>query len=666
MQALGLNTVRMGEFAWSSFEPEDGRFTFDWMDRAIELANSHGIKVLLGTPTAAVPPWLYALHPDVLGASATGPYSYGGRKGYCTNSANYLAACARIVEALAEHYGSHRGVIGWQLDNEPGIPFQCLDANCEHAFQKWLAHRYGSLDELNRIWNGAFWSNHYAAWEQVHFPKNSGEGGWQPAITLDYREFFSDSYSNDLRRQAEILRRHIKDQFIYTNWPSTTWSVDVYKAGADFLDVTAWDNYVSAPGLTEYQHQYISCMNNDIARSASRGQRFFCAEQIAYLPPNANPDGLRLQAYLNLAHGGRGHVYFEWRRPTAGGEQYRPSFIKGFDGKLTPQGPALERIGREFAELGPKLSNATTTSDVALVYDFTNEFAQGFWSVGTPGDHYDSEASRFYSGLKSLQRNIDIVPLSADLSRYKIVAAPNLRLIDDADAQKLKAYVAAGGVLVLNYKAGTQHADCSMRNILAPGIFTDIAGVSSLTKLDLLEYSSAHGQMDSAHEAELGISFHGSNAVFAPRTVMEQLQPHGAETVAVFRGGRMEGLPAVTRTRYRKGWVIYSGTDSADHGFQEALAQLAGTAAQLPPLLSVPRGVAVTTREDADHVYMFVLNLVETKHDAVPLPQPMENWTEGGRRVTSLQLEPLGVALLVYARSASRAVTYAPAKETRS
>ena len=386
MQALGLNTVRMGEFAWSSFEPEHGRFTFDWMDHAIEIANRHGIKVLLGTPTAAVPPWLYALHSDVLGANALGPYTYGGRKGYCTNSAHYLDACASVVEALAQHYGNHSGVIGWQLDNEPGIPFECLDPNCERAFQQWLAHRYGSLDALNRTWNGAFWSNHYTDWSEIHFPKNSGEGGWQPAITLDYRKFFSDSYSSHLRRQAEILRRHIKDQFIYTNWPSTTWSVDVYKAGAEFLDATAWDNYVSAPGLSEFQHQYISSMNHDIARCASHKQRFFCAEQIAYLPPPARPEGLRLQAYLNLAHGSKGHVYFEWRRPTAGNEQYRPSFIKGFDGKLTPQGPMLERIGREFAELGPKLANATTISDVALLYDFTNEFAQGFWSVGTPGD----------------------------------------------------------------------------------------------------------------------------------------------------------------------------------------------------------------------------------------------------------------------------------------
>jgi beta-galactosidase len=392
-------------------------------------------------------------------------------------------------------------------------------------------------------------------------------------------------------------------------------------------------------------------MNHDLARCASHDQRFFCAEQIAYLPPNALNEGLRMQSYLNLAHGSRGHLYFEWRRPMAGAEQLRPSFIKGFDGKLTPQGPILERIGHEFAELGPRLANATTNSDVALLYDFTNEFAQGFWSVGERTDRYDAECSRFYAGLKSLQRNIDIVPLDADLDKYKVIAAPNLRLIDDAAADKLKSYVARGGVLVLTYRAGTQHTDASMQHILSPGVFTDIAGVSSITKLDLVEYSSARGQLDSAHEAQLGIAFNGSSEVFKPRIIMESLQLHGAEALATFRGGRMEGMPAVTRNRHQKGWVIYAGTDSGEHGFHEALAQLAASAAGVTPLLAVPRGVAVTTREDQHHVYYFVLNLTETPHDDIALPRQMENWMAGGRSVSSVSLDPLGVAVLAAAKT---------------
>jgi beta-galactosidase len=171
MHDLGLNTVRMGEFAWAGFETSEGKFDFAWMDEAIAIANQNHIDVILGTPTASVPPWLYQAHPDVLSGDRNGLYTYGGRKGYNTNSPNYLKASARIVEALAKHYGRHPGVIGWQLDNEPGFPFEAYDPVSERAFQAWLRARFGTLDALNRAWNGAFWSNQYSDWSQIHFPQ---------------------------------------------------------------------------------------------------------------------------------------------------------------------------------------------------------------------------------------------------------------------------------------------------------------------------------------------------------------------------------------------------------------------------------------------------------------------------------------------------------------
>jgi beta-galactosidase len=648
MRELGLNAVRMGEFAWALFEPAPGKFEFAWMDRAIALARRHDIDVILATPTASVPPWLYETHPDVLGGNENGPYTYGGRKGYCTNSPNYLKASARVTAALAAHYGRESSVIGWQLDNEPGYPFACYDPNCERAFRVWLRKRYGTITELNRVWNGAFWSNKYSNWDQIHFPKNPAEGGWQPAISLDYRRFFSDSFLHHLRSQADILRRHIKNQFVYTNWPNATWSVDVY-AGAEFLDATAWDNYVSAPGLSEFQHQYISGFHGDICRCAGPGQRYFCAEQIAYLPSNALDQGLRLQAYINLAHGSHGQLYFEWRRPRAGNEQSRPSLIKRFDGSINPEKPVFEQIGRELARLGPRLAGAITRADVAMLYDYTNEWSQGFWNIGNKGSHYDSEASRYYVGFKALQRNVDVAPLAADWSQYKLLIAPNLRLIDDATASRLRAFVAGGGILVLNFRAGTQNPDNSMRRVLSPGPFADMAGVIVESNLDLTDYSPAGGSLDRKLNNELGIRFEGNETVFTPRTILEAIRLQGAEPVATFRGGRMAGQPAVTRHRFGQGWVFYVGTDCGEDGFHETLARAVGATGDLSPLLAAPYGVEVTSREDANNVYYFLLNLTETARK-IPLPRPMTDMVAEQHGLTEVSLGPLGVAVLAAAR----------------
>lgn len=54
MKELGVNAVRMGEFAWSSLEPSPDRFEFGWLDEAIPLCHhyytgaSHGAPVTLG------------------------------------------------------------------------------------------------------------------------------------------------------------------------------------------------------------------------------------------------------------------------------------------------------------------------------------------------------------------------------------------------------------------------------------------------------------------------------------------------------------------------------------------------------------------------------------------------------------------------------------------
>ena len=60
MQAAGLNFVRMGEFAWVKMEPQEGHFDFAWLDRALKVLNAHGIRAVLGTPTASPPAWLDA------------------------------------------------------------------------------------------------------------------------------------------------------------------------------------------------------------------------------------------------------------------------------------------------------------------------------------------------------------------------------------------------------------------------------------------------------------------------------------------------------------------------------------------------------------------------------------------------------------------------------
>jgi beta-galactosidase len=283
---------------------------------------------------------------------------------------------------------------------------------------------------------------------------------------------------------------------------------------------------------------------------------------------------------------------------------------------------------------------------VVLLYDFTNEWGQGYGLVGNNNAHYDGEAYRYYNGFKVLQRNIDIVALSADLSSYKLAIAPNLRLVDQATVQRLHAFVAGGGILVLNHHAGTQNPDASMRRVIPPGVFAEMAGVIAESKLDLLEYSTQSGQLNTKLESELEIRFSGDEAVFRPRTILESLTLHGAEPIASFGGGRMAGKPAITRHRYQQGWVFYVGTDSADNGFHEELARIVGGTGNLSPLIAAPYGVEVTSRQDSETIVYFLLNLTEAAHSDIRLPRPMNDLLTEQSGVTKISLGPLDVAVL--------------------
>src|SRR5690348_16188879 len=157
MQAAGINVVRVGEFAWSRLEPQEGRYDFEWLARAIRMAQRHHIAVVIGTPTDAPPAWLTSRYPQVLRVGPDGRRAeHGGRRQFSYSSPLYRRFCRDIVTRLARRFGHDPDVIGWQIDNE--YTDESYDAATRAQFQRWLQRRFGSLAALNEAWNTAYWS----------------------------------------------------------------------------------------------------------------------------------------------------------------------------------------------------------------------------------------------------------------------------------------------------------------------------------------------------------------------------------------------------------------------------------------------------------------------------------------------------------------------------
>ena len=66
MKDMGIDVVRVGEFAWSRLEPRRDQYDMLWLERAIQTLAAEGLEVILGTPTAAPPTWLFDRHPQIV------------------------------------------------------------------------------------------------------------------------------------------------------------------------------------------------------------------------------------------------------------------------------------------------------------------------------------------------------------------------------------------------------------------------------------------------------------------------------------------------------------------------------------------------------------------------------------------------------------------------
>ena len=115
----GLSVLRVGEFAWGRMEPEEGKYDLDWLQTVVDRLHAGGISVILCTPTCTPPRWMLNRYPETRQVSPSGVReAVSSRCHTCKTSPLMREKNRQITEQLARRFGSHPGVVGWQLDNE--------------------------------------------------------------------------------------------------------------------------------------------------------------------------------------------------------------------------------------------------------------------------------------------------------------------------------------------------------------------------------------------------------------------------------------------------------------------------------------------------------------------------------------------------------------------
>ncbi len=487
MREMGLSTVRIAEFAWSRMEPSEGRFDWEWLDAAIETLAAQGLQVILGTPTAAPPQWLVQAHPDVLPVDAQGRVKpFGARRHYCFSSPSMWTASERIVTAMAQRYGQHPAVVAWQTDNEYG----CHDTTLSYspaaltAFRRWLAERYGSIEALNDAWGTAFWGVQFLGFEHVGFPVGQPTSAL-PTHAMDFRRFSSDQVVRYNRMQVELLRQHAPGRPVLHNFMGLFGEFDHHEMGQD-LDIAAWDSYplghvdTAATFLTEAERQQwartghpdISAFHHDLYRGIGHGRLWVMEQQagpVNWADWNALPlpGMVRAWSWEAFAHGAELVSYFRWRQLPYGQEQMH-SGLNRPDGQRDVGGEEAARVAQEIAQVAAALpadALATVSAEVALVVDYPSLWMTQIQPQGKDMAGF-GVAIRYYSALRQLGLNVDVIGPDADLSAYRLVVLPQSLHVSDALAQRLQQH---SGVIVAGPRTGSKTADLAIATPLPPG-----------------------------------------------------------------------------------------------------------------------------------------------------------------------------------------------------
>jgi len=214
------------------------------------------------------------------------------------------------------------------------------------------------------------------------------------------------------------------------------------------LDLASWDSYplgfLEQFWFTDKEkgqfarqgHPDVAAYHHDLYRGMCRGQnerRWGVMEQQpgpvnwAKWNPAPLPGMVRLWSWEAAAHGAEFCSYFRWRQVPFAQEQMHAGLLRP-DNKPAPGYAEARQIGRELRDID---LGEHGKSDTALIFSYDAD-----WMIRTQPQgadfRYDELTFRWYSALRQLGLDVDIVSPDADLRSYKLVVDPTLPHLGDA------------------------------------------------------------------------------------------------------------------------------------------------------------------------------------------------------------------------------------------
>jgi len=639
MDKANTNTFSLGIFAWSTLEPEEGVFHFDWLDRVMDNIAQKGGNVILATPSGARPAWLSQKYPEVLRTNGhREKMLHGGRHNHCFSSPIYREKVAIINRKLAERYHDHPALLMWHISNE--YSGECHCDLCQENFRLWVKNKYQTLEAVNQAWWGPFWSHTVTDWAQIESPSPIGEMQVH-GLNLDWRRFVTDQTIDFYEHEIKDIRSLSPNVPITTNFMADTYdlipfqSLD-YGKFAKHVDIISWDCYPAWHNDWETTADLASKVGfiNDLYRSLKQ-QPFLIMEST---PSGVNwhdvnktkRPGMHLLSSMQfLAHGSDSNLYFQWRKSRGSSEKFHGAVVDHDNDEHN-------RVFQDVAEVGKALDKvkeikgANIDAKVAIIYDWDNNWAlndaQGF---GLKSKRYPQTLQAHYRYFWDHDISVDVITPDQDLSKYQLVIAPMLYLMTKQTMEKLKEYTKKGGTLVSTYLTGyVNETDLAYLNGW-PQELKDLFGIA-VKETDTL-YPKQKNKL----------SFAGKNfEVHDYCSIVENLD---AEVLATYQEDFYAQSPSVTKHAFGTGTAYYIGARTTGD-FLGAFYDSIIDSLDLANPWVVKSDPSISVQQRGENHY-FVMNFSEERHEIMVASEGVD-LLKNESTVQHIQLAPYEVKVI--------------------
>lgn len=646
MKKARVNTVTVGIFSWSTLEPKEGEYHFEWLDKVFEEMNNMGGRVILATPSGGRPQWLSEAYPEVNRTNEFGQkHRHGFRHNHCYTSPIYRQKVQTINRLLAQRYGQNPALLMWHVSNE--YSGECYCDLCTEQWRIWLKKRYGTLEAINKAWWMTFWSNNYSSWSQVMPPSPLGEHKVH-GMDLDWKRFVTDWTIDFYLNEIQPLRELTPEIPVTTNFMAEGHDqhdfiplegLD-YAKFAEVVDIVSWDSYpdwnnnYETIAQTAMKAAYV----HDQYRSLKK-QPFLVMESTPSVVnwhqynKSKRPGVHILSSMQQIAHGSDSTLYFQWRQSLGNSEKFHGAVVGHDNSEENRVFQEVAAYGRRLEQL-TKVKGSQTRAKVALLFDWESNWAlKRGGGFGRPSRRYPQTLQEHYQVFWEQDIPVDILTPQADFSEYTVVIAPMLYLMTEATMVKLQEYVSSGGTLVSSYFTGFVNDTDLLHLGPWPEKLRQLFGINT-KELDTLF-------PDEPQE----ILYEGKK--YQAKDYCGIIETTSAETIGTYASEFYAGSSAITQHQFGEGVAFYLAARTNVDLLRQFYQPIVEQKQLVNDLLKESNPcVSVQKRSTEYEDYHFVMNFSE-ENQAIYLQKTGKDLESGEEVTGTLTLSPYEVRVLV-------------------